>query len=102
MGIKIPQFQLALLKSGFILSQLISRRILLGGQVGKHLLSLGSGDVIYNCLPMYHSSGGLIGTIPALTLGSTIAIRSKFSASNYFRDCAKYKCNVSSYNNRHA
>lgn len=72
-------------------------KILLGGQVGKHLLSLGSGDVIYNCLPMYHSSGGLIGTIPALTLGSTIAIRSKFSASNYFRDCAKYKCNAGIY-----
>ncbi|KAI5737131.1 hypothetical protein M8J76_010317 [Diaphorina citri] len=72
-------------------------KVLLGGQVGKHLLSLGSGDVIYNCLPMYHSAGGLIGTIPALILGSSIAIRTKFSASNYFRDCAKYKCNAGIY-----
>uniref|UniRef100_A0A8D9A1V5 Very long-chain fatty acid transport protein n=1 Tax=Cacopsylla melanoneura TaxID=428564 RepID=A0A8D9A1V5_9HEMI len=72
-------------------------KVLLGAQVGHHLLSLGSEDVIYNCLPLYHSSGGLIGTIPALVLGSAIAIRTKFSATNYFRDCAKYKCNTGLY-----
>lgn len=54
-------------------------------------------DVIYDPLPLYHSAGGLIGIMPALCYGMTTVMRSKFSASNYFADCVKYKCTVGQY-----
>lgn len=54
-------------------------------------------DVIYDPLPLYHTAGGLIGIMPTLSYGMTTVLRSKFSASNYFPDCVKYKCTVSTY-----
>jgi acyl-CoA synthetase (AMP-forming)/AMP-acid ligase II len=52
-------------------------------------------DRIYNPLPLYHSAGGVIGIGPAITLGTSCVIKSRFSASKYFEDCTKYECTVS-------
>ena len=54
------------------------------------ILNINPDDVCYNCLPMYHSSGGLILIAPLLYLGCTMVIRKKFSASSFFTDCIKY------------
>lgn len=61
----------------------------------RYLLKLRSSDVIYDPLPLYHTAGGLLGTLPSLAYGLTVVIKAKFSASNYFADCVKYKCTVS-------
>lgn len=58
-------------------------------------LRLTRSDVIYDPLPLYHTTGGNVGVGCALIGGLTVVIRSKFSASAYFPDCAKYKCTVS-------
>lgn len=55
------------------------------------------GDIIYNCLPLYHLAGGGIGAGVALIYGLPVALRSKFSATNYWKDCIKYKCTVRSF-----
>jgi acyl-CoA synthetase (AMP-forming)/AMP-acid ligase II len=60
----------------------------------KYLLQLHPDDIIYNPLPQYHTTGGIIGIGPALGFGNPVALRTKFSASAYWNDCIKYKCTV--------
>ena len=51
-------------------------------------------DVAYCCLPLYHTSGMLLVLGQCYINGTTVALRRKFSASNFFSDCIKYKCTV--------
>ncbi|XP_041971166.1 long-chain fatty acid transport protein 4-like [Aricia agestis] len=65
---------------------------------GVHFLGgLRSSDVIYCPMPLYHSAGGVITIGMALIFGCTIALRTKFSASAYFRDCIKYNATAAHY-----
>jgi fatty-acyl-CoA synthase len=51
-----------------------------------------AGETIYGSgLPLYHSAAN-IGVLHAMTAGSTYVIRTKFSASKHWEDCAKYGC----------
>lgn len=43
-------------------------------------------DRIYNCLPLYHSTGGLVGVGAALLNGARLVVRKKFSASHFWPD----------------
>ncbi|QYF87114.1 long-chain-acyl-CoA synthetase [Brevundimonas sp. PAMC22021] len=43
-------------------------------------------DRIFNCLPLYHSTGGLVGIGPALLNGGRVVLRKKFSASSFWPD----------------
>ena len=52
-------------------------------------------DVVYNSLPLYHTNGGILAAGQMLFWGSTLVLRRKFSASNFFVDCVKHKCTVS-------
>lgn len=54
-------------------------------------------DILYNPIPLYHMSGGLVGTGCALTKGIPSVLRSKFSVSAYWADCIKYKCTLAQY-----
>ena len=54
-------------------------------------------DVCYNCLPLYHASGGLVFLAPFIYVGCTTVIRKKFSASNFFIDCIKYDVTYAGY-----
>lgn len=54
-------------------------------------------DVIYNPLPLYHTAGGMLGVGNVFLCGVTMAIRRKFSASNFWGDCIKYECTVAQY-----
>ncbi|XP_050294067.1 long-chain fatty acid transport protein 4-like [Anthonomus grandis grandis] len=65
---------------------------------GIHYLSnLSSNDIYYNPLPLYHSAAGMLAIGQAILFGLTVALRKKFSASNYWSDCQKYGCTVSNY-----
>ena len=50
---------------------------------------------MYNPLPLYHSSAGILCCGPSFYVGLTIALRKKFSAKEYWKDCVKYKATVS-------
>ncbi|XP_058717766.1 long-chain fatty acid transport protein 1 [Poecile atricapillus] len=54
-------------------------------------------DVIYTCLPLYHSAGNIMGVGQCLLHGLTVVIRKKFSASRFWDDCVKYRCTVIQY-----
>lgn len=43
-------------------------------------------DAIYNVLPLYHSTGGLVGVGPALLNGGRLILRKRFSAKNFWPD----------------
>ena len=43
-------------------------------------------DAIYDVLPLYHSTGGLVGVGPALLNGGRLILRRKFSATNFWPD----------------
>ncbi|KAM4631242.1 long-chain fatty acid transport protein 2-like isoform 2-T2 [Polymixia lowei] len=54
-------------------------------------------DVIYLNLPLYHTAGFVIGFIGSIETGSTIILKRKFSASQFWNDCRKYKVTVIQY-----
>uniref|UniRef100_A0A8D3AT82 long-chain-fatty-acid--CoA ligase n=2 Tax=Scophthalmus maximus TaxID=52904 RepID=A0A8D3AT82_SCOMX len=54
-------------------------------------------DVIYLNLPLYHTAGFLIGFIGSIETGSTIILKRKFSASQFWDDCRKYSVTVIQY-----
>ncbi|KAG7468097.1 hypothetical protein MATL_G00139140 [Megalops atlanticus] len=55
------------------------------------------GDVIYLNLPLYHTAGFVIGFIGSIETGSTIILRRKFSASQFWDDCRKHSVTVIQY-----
>ncbi|KAI4894328.1 hypothetical protein NFI96_025116, partial [Prochilodus magdalenae] len=56
-----------------------------------------SDDIIYICLPLYHSSGFLMGLTGAIERGTTVVLRRKFSVSQFWKDCRKYNVTVIQY-----
>mgnify|MGYP005984452177 CR=1 FL=1 len=64
--------------------------------LGLHYMTaLEEDDIVYDPLPLYHSAGGIVGIGQSVVRGISVVIRRKFSASNFWNDCAKYKCTVS-------
>ena len=56
-----------------------------------------SDDRVYVCLPMYHTSGGVLGPCSALTAGASVVLRERFSASTFWRDIADNECTIFIY-----
>ncbi|CAH0404707.1 unnamed protein product [Chilo suppressalis] len=64
---------------------------------GLHYLRLKKSDRIYCPLPLYHTAGGVISVGQAFIMGCTVVLKNKFSASQYFPDCAKYNATAGHY-----
>ncbi|XP_073688034.1 very long-chain acyl-CoA synthetase [Garra rufa] len=56
-----------------------------------------SDDVLYICLPLYHSAAFAAGFGGAVERGATVVLRSKFSSSQFWDDCRKYNVTVIQY-----
>ncbi|MEQ2220157.1 hypothetical protein ILYODFUR_002499 [Ilyodon furcidens] len=56
-----------------------------------------SKDIMYVNLPLYHTAGFLIGFLGCIEIGSTIVLKRKFSASQFWDDCRKYNVTVVQY-----
>jgi fatty-acyl-CoA synthase len=54
-------------------------------------------DRMYNCLPMYHSVGGVLATGAALVAGGSVVIRESFSAGNFWNDVVRWECTMFQY-----
>jgi fatty-acyl-CoA synthase len=54
-------------------------------------------DRMYNCLPMYHSIGGVVATGAMLAAGGSVAIRERFSASRFWDDIGRWDCTLFQY-----
>lgn len=54
-------------------------------------------DRMYNCLPMYHSVGGIVANGAMLVSGGSIVVRERFSASRFWTDIAESDCTLFQY-----
>jgi fatty-acyl-CoA synthase len=54
-------------------------------------------DRMYNCLPMYHSIGGVLVPGAALAGGGSVVIREKFSVSQFWSDVVRWDCTMFQY-----
>jgi len=52
---------------------------------------------MYNCLPMYHSVGGVVATGATLVGGGAVVLRERFSASGFWQDVAAERCTLFQY-----
>ena len=61
------------------------------------LINAGPGDRMYDCLPMYHSIGGVVATGSLLVRGGSVAIRDRFSAQHFWDDVVGWNCTLFQY-----
>jgi fatty-acyl-CoA synthase len=61
------------------------------------LMDTGPSDRMYNCLPMYHSIGGVVATGAILISGGSVVLRQRFSASCFWDDVSEWKCTIFQY-----
>jgi fatty-acyl-CoA synthase len=61
------------------------------------LLDTQPGDRMYNCLPLYHSVGGVVAVGALLVAGGSVVIRPRFSASDFWRDIREERCTLFQY-----
>src|SRR5262245_28875860 len=53
-------------------------------------IGLGQDDVGYACMPLFHSNAMFVGFMPAFWVGGAIALRERFSASQFVPDVLRY------------
>ncbi len=61
------------------------------------LMDIGPDDRMYDCLPLYHSVGGVVATGALLVRGGSVLIRDKFSAQRFWDDVADGGCTLVQY-----
>lgn len=54
-------------------------------------------DRMYSCLPMYHSIGGVQVPGAAMVAGSSVVLREKFSAGQFWSDVVRWDCSMFQY-----
>jgi fatty-acyl-CoA synthase len=54
-------------------------------------------DRLYNCLPMYHSIGGVVAVGSMLVAGGSVLIRERFSVSRFWADVIDGECTIFQY-----
>jgi fatty-acyl-CoA synthase len=61
------------------------------------MLDTRSSDRMYNCLPMYHSVGGVVAIGATLVNGGSVLLRHGFSVRHFWSDIAKWDCTLFQY-----
>ncbi len=61
------------------------------------MLNTQPSDRMYDCLPMYHSIGGVQAPCAILAGGGSVVLREKFSARAFWSDIVRWDCTVFQY-----
>jgi fatty-acyl-CoA synthase len=61
------------------------------------LIDTGPDDRMYDCLPLYHSVGGVVAIGALLVRGGSVVIAERFSASAFWPDIVKWDCTLFQY-----
>ncbi len=72
-------------------------RVMSWGYWFAGLMSATPEDRLYNCLPLYHSVGGVVAVASMLAAGGTVVLAEKFSASRFWSDIKQHDCSIFQY-----
>jgi fatty-acyl-CoA synthase len=61
------------------------------------LVDVTSEDRMYNCLPLYHSVGGVVAVWATLLGGGSVVLRERFSVNAFWDDVVRYDCTLFQY-----
>jgi fatty-acyl-CoA synthase len=73
------------------------RRILNWGGWFAGLTDAAPDDRLYNCLPVYHSVGGIVAPCSMLFAGASVALAEKFSGRSFWSDLVRFDCTLFQY-----
>ncbi|XP_023473528.2 long-chain fatty acid transport protein 6 isoform X2 [Equus caballus] len=83
--------------AGLPKAAVISQLQALKGSAALWAFGCTADDIVYIPLPLYHSSGSLLGIGGCIELGATCVLKKKFSASQFWNDCRKHNVTVFQY-----
>jgi fatty-acyl-CoA synthase len=72
-------------------------RLMLAGHAFAGVMATKPTDRMYDCLPMYHSAGGLLATGALLVNGGSVVIKEKFSTREFWDDIVRWDCTIFQY-----
>ena len=61
------------------------------------MMDAGPDDRLYNCLPMYHSVGGVVAVGGVLLNGGSVFVRERFSARAFWDEVVRHDCTLFQY-----
>jgi fatty-acyl-CoA synthase len=72
-------------------------RVMLAACAFAGAIDVRASDRMYDCLPVYHTAGGVVATGAVLLRGGSVVIREKFSAREFWDDIARWDCTLMQY-----
>jgi fatty-acyl-CoA synthase len=72
-------------------------RVMLASYAFAGVMNTWASDRMYDCLPLYHTAGGLLATGALLVDGGSVVIRDKFSAREFWDDVVRWDCTCFQY-----
>src|SRR5262249_3557390 len=72
-------------------------RVMLASHAFAGVMDTSADDRMYDCLPMYHTAGGVVATGAILVRGGAVVLREKFSAREFWDDIVRWDCSVFQY-----
>jgi fatty-acyl-CoA synthase len=54
-------------------------------------------DRLYDCLPLFHSVGGIVAPCSMLFSGASVVLADKFSAGSFWQDIVRFDCTIFQY-----
>ncbi|ORA48588.1 acyl-CoA synthetase [Mycolicibacterium chubuense] len=72
-------------------------KVAVPGQMLAQRFGLGTSDTCYLSMPLFHSNAIMAGWAPAVAAGASIALRRRFSASQFFSDIRRVGATYANY-----
>src|SRR6266566_9290384 len=72
-------------------------RVMLASYAFAGVMDTRASDRMYDCLPLYHTAGGVVATGALLVKGGSVVIRDKFSAREFWDDVVRWDCTCFQY-----
>lgn len=72
-------------------------RVMLASHGFAGAMNTQASDRMYNCLPMYHTVGGVVATGALLLRGGSVVIREKFSGREFWDEIVRFDCTLFQY-----
>jgi fatty-acyl-CoA synthase len=72
-------------------------RVMLASHAFAGVMDTRASDRMYDCLPLYHTAGGVVATGALLINGGSVVIREKFSAREFWDDVERFECTCFQY-----